>query len=333
MPDDGAALQQTIFIKLRCTCLVHHFINSRNGELTVILRMRVQTCIVAAVILVIRQIDVNVTIEQLQRFHLLISAGIVYNRKRKPLFSGNLQRFDNLRHIMGAGNKVDVMRTFFLQREKGFRQCICHNVLSLGLSAADLPVLAGMRRSELCGLRHSKVDFENKKILVDVARVQINTGFIEKLPKGDKTRTTCICEVLEKFMQLALEQQLEWSQGKTLECGEYVYLTKTNIVSDYLPHPGKVSRRFKELQKRINKRLEKAGQEPLPVIRLHDLRHSFISVLLNSGQVNPFQVYGCAGHVIEDNTSTKTYWHDQGDRQEIIDFWNKSLTVDFDILK
>ena len=45
MPDDGAALQQTIFIKLRCTCLAHHFINSRNGELTVILRMRVQTCI------------------------------------------------------------------------------------------------------------------------------------------------------------------------------------------------------------------------------------------------------------------------------------------------
>ena len=104
--------------------------------------MRVQTCIVAAVILVIRQIDVNVTIEQLQRFHLLISAGIVYNRKRKPLFSGNLQRFDNLRHIMGAGNKVDVMRTFFLQREKGFRQCIYRNVLSLGLSAADLAVLA-----------------------------------------------------------------------------------------------------------------------------------------------------------------------------------------------
>ena len=34
------------------------------------------------------------------------------------------------------------MRTFFLQREKGFRQCICRNVLSLGLSAADLAVLA-----------------------------------------------------------------------------------------------------------------------------------------------------------------------------------------------
>lgn len=211
-------------------------------------------------------------------------------------------------------------------------QCLLEDDRST-LLMVGLPVLAGMRRSELCGLRHSKVDFENKKILVDVARVQINTGFIEKLPKGDKTRTTCICVVLEKFMRLALEQQLEWSQGKTLECGEYVYLTKTNIVSDYLPHPGKVSRRFKELQKRINKRLEKAGQEPLPVIRLHDLRHSFISVLLNSGQVNPFQVYGCAGHVIEDNTSTKTYWHDQGDRQEIIDFWNKNLTVDFDILK
>lgn len=210
-------------------------------------------------------------------------------------------------------------------------QCLLETDRSVFLMVG-LPALAGMRRSELCGLKHSKVDFEKREILVDSARVQINTGFVEKLPKGEKIRITCICDALEKLMQLALEQQKDWMQGKQFKCSEYVYLTKTNIVNDYLPHPGKVSRRFKELQKRINKRLIKAGQEPLPLVRLHDLRHSFISILLNSGEVNPFQVYGCAGHVVEDNTSTKTYWHDQGQRQEIIDFWNKNIKIDFSVL-
>lgn len=211
-------------------------------------------------------------------------------------------------------------------------QCLLEDDRST-LLMVGLPALAGMRRSELCGLKHSEVDFENKKIVIDNARVQINTGSVEKLPKGEKTRVTCICDALEKIMQLAHEQQKDWMQGRKITCSEYVYLTKTNIVNDYLPHPGKVSRRFKELQTRINKRLIKAGQEPLPAIRLHDLRHSFISILLNSGEVNPFQVYGCVGHVIEDNTSTKTYWHDQGSRKEIIDFWNRNIKIDFSIIE
>ncbi|NBH71105.1 hypothetical protein D3Z51_03490 [Clostridiaceae bacterium] len=211
-------------------------------------------------------------------------------------------------------------------------QCLLEDDRSV-LLMVGLPALAGMRRSELCGLKREKIDFEKKEILVDKARVQINTGSIEKLPKGEKARVTCICNVLEKFIRLAYVQQEEWTQGKKIFCGDYVYLTKTNLVNDYLPHPGKVSRRFKELQTRINKRLEKTGEKPLPSIRLHDLRHSFISILLNSGEVNPFQVYGCAGHVIEDNTSTKTYWHDQGSRQEILDFLNKNIKVDFSVMK
>lgn len=210
-------------------------------------------------------------------------------------------------------------------------QCLLEDDKST-LLMVGLPLLAGMRRSELCGLKYGKIDFAQRTILVDTARIQLNTGSLEKLPKGNKERITCICDALEKLMKLSIQQQEDWKQGKTLQVNDYVYLTKTNIVNDYLPHPGKVSRRFKELQNRINKRLVKENKKPLPVVRLHDLRHTFISLLLNSGKVNPFQVYGCAGHVIEDNTSTSVYWHDQGDRQEIIDFWNKSVIVDFTVL-
>lgn len=210
-------------------------------------------------------------------------------------------------------------------------QCLLEDDRSV-LMMVGLPALASLRRSEVCGLKRSKVDFEQKEIMVDNARVQLGTKTIEKLPKGNKTRVSCICDVLEKFFELAYEQQEEWSQGRQLKCSEYVYLTKTNIVNDYLPQPGKVSRRFRELQVRINKRLMKANEQTLPKIRIHDLRHTFISILLNSGKVNPFQVYGCAGHKIGDNTSTSVYWHDQGDRQEIIDFWNENLKVDFSVI-
>lgn len=244
-----------------------------------------------------------------------------YGIKRNIVFDAD---YGNIEKYEATALEIDQVNTLL-------NQCLLEDDKSV-LLMVGLPVLAGIRRSELCGLKHSKVDFAKKEILVDNARVQVNTGYVEKLPKGDKTRVTCICDTLDKLMHLALEQQEDWLQEQRLTCGDYVYLTKTNIANDYLPHPGKVSRRFRELQIRINKRLEKVGQETLPVIRLHDLRHTFISILLNSGQVNPFQIYGCAGHAVDDNTSTSIYWHDQGDRAEIIEFWDKNIKVDFSVL-
>ena len=49
-----------------------------------------------------------------------------------------------------------------------------------------LPVLTGLRRGELCGIRWRNVDFEKKLIDVEYQRVQISTGSIEKVPKGGK---------------------------------------------------------------------------------------------------------------------------------------------------
>lgn len=232
--------------------------------------------------------------------------------------------YGNIQKYVATPLKLERLNTLL-------NQCLLEDDRST-LMMVGLPALASCRRSEVCGLKRSKVDFVKKEILIDNARVQLGTKFIEKLPKGDKTRVSCICDVLEKFFELTYEQQEEWSQGHQLKCGEYVYLTKTNIVHDYLPQPGKVSRRFRELQVRINKRLAEANKEPFPEMRIHDLRHTFISILLNSGKVNPFQVYGCAGHAIDDNTSTSVYWHDQGDRQEIIDFWNENLKIDFSVI-
>lgn len=187
--------------------------------------------------------------------------------------------------------------------------------------------LTGMRRSEICGLKWGDIDWENKIIRIDRGRVQSSTGSLEKLPKGEKKRISALPEPLAQMLLLVKEQQ-ENFLNREVRADDYVYMQKTNLLNNYLPHPGKVSRRFRELQNRINKLRIKAGKELLPVVRLHDLRHTFISLCLNSGEVNPFQVSANVGHTCDDNTTTRIYWHDQGDRKEICEFIKSIITVE-----
>lgn len=93
---------------------------------------------------------------------------------------------------------------------------------------------------------------------------------------------------------------------------DYVYRTKMNMVKGDLPRPGKVSKRFAELLQRCNKVRQNNNLEPIPIIRLYDLRHTFISICINGG-VNQFQVSANYGHRNEDrhmSTTIKVYWHD-----------------------
>ena len=72
----------------------------------------------------------------------------------------------------------------------------------------------------------------------------------------------------------------------------------------------------------MNKVREIKELEPFPVIRLHDLRHTFISMCIN-GKVDQLQVSANCGHRNEDrhlSTTIKVYWHDNDDRTEIREF-------------
>lgn len=205
-----------------------------------------------------------------------------------------------------------------------------------------LPVLTGLRRGELCGIRWRNVDFENKRIDVEFQRVQISTGSTEKVPKGGKDdgnsreerkqRYAALPDCLAQLLKYIWEQQVDLL-GREPGPDEYVFMTKVNLVNNYLPHPGKVSRRFAELQTRMNHVREKAGLEPIPHVRLHDLRHTFISLCLNGG-VNQFQVSANCGHSYNSkhaSTTLSTYWHDDGNRDEIIAFIDQIITANLKI--
>jgi len=49
-------------------------------------------------------------------------------------------------------------------------------------------------------------------------------------------------------------------------------------------HPERFSRTFSEALARCRRELGEAGQEPPPVIRLHDLRHTHATLLLSAGK-------------------------------------------------
>ena len=193
------------------------------------------------------------------------------------------------------------------------------------------PALAGLRRGELCGLRWKDIDFENKLIDVAQQRMQSDLGVVTKVPKNGKDdgknryerrqRYAALPDTLAALLLKVKEQQTE-ILGKEPLSEDFVYRTKMNIVCGDLPRPGKVSKRFKELTERCNKVRKNHGLDPLPEIRLHDLRHTFISMCIN-GKVDQLQVSANCGHRTEDrhmSTTIKVYWHDNNDRTEIREF-------------
>lgn len=206
-----------------------------------------------------------------------------------------------------------------------------------------LPVLAGLRRGELCGIRWRNLDYEKKLIDVEYQRCQISTGSIEKVPKGGndngksreerKQRYAALPDSLITLLDYIKTQQKEFLR-RDVTPDDYVYMTKVNLVNSYLPHPGKVSRKFMEFQKRMNGVRKLAGMDPIPYVRLHDLRHTFISLCLNGG-INQFQVAANCGHNFSGKgncTTVSVYWHDDDNRDDIIRFIDQTVTADLKIL-
>ena len=84
----------------------------------------------------------------------------------------------------------------------------------------------------------------------------------------------------------------------------------------------------------------KAKKEELPYGRIHDGRHTYITLLLHGIEKDDksiiapasfFQVYESAGHTLPramQNVSNTVYNEDKGDRWDITRFWNEAIFTD-----
>jgi integrase len=153
----------------------------------------------------------------------------------------------------------------------------------------DLDLNTGLRRGELAGLKWVDVDLDGCALSVRRNRVPVNWQVHENTPKSSRPRLVELdpdtVTMLRRHRRRQLEERMAWGEAWT-DSG-YVFTRE-----DGTPlHPGTIGWHFEKLMRLTNKAIiEKhtaaklSGPAPvIPVIRLHDLRHTHATLGLAAG--------------------------------------------------
>jgi integrase len=148
-----------------------------------------------------------------------------------------------------------------------------------------LALVCGMRRGELAGLRWSVVEFPNETLrVVEQRTTDADWKVVTKEPKGTSRRTIDLGPLAVSALRRAhrvqmVAERLEW--GAVWTDSGLVFVRADGL--GY--HPSRITDMFQKLSK-------KAG---VPVIRLHDARHSCATLALSAG-IHPKVVQQLLGH-------------------------------------
>ena len=107
-----------------------------------------------------------------------------------------------------------------------------------------------------------------------------SVGNKRKLPKREKVRDI----ELHNAGYAVLTLYKEWQEailGRPVAPDDFVMQWEIDLLQNYVCHTGKVSRKWKEIYAYINKCRKKAKKEELPYGRIHDGRHTYITLLLH----------------------------------------------------
>ena len=156
----------------------------------------------------------------------------------------------------------------------------------------------GLRRSEICGLKWSHVDRENKVITIAEARTAVNGRSVDN---GTKNRASIrrlgyqgladMEELMERLWQKRLDEKARMGSG---------YQDLGFVVC----HSGGQPYQADYLSNRLQRVLKNTD---LPYVTLHGLRHSFASIA-HSRNVPLFGISKALGHS-NTNTTTQIYMH------------------------
>ncbi|MFD8386483.1 tyrosine-type recombinase/integrase [Streptomyces sp. NPDC059679] len=147
-----------------------------------------------------------------------------------------------------------------------------------------LALTLGLRKGELLGLRWDAVDLEKGELSVTRSLQRIKGELVSAQPK---TRYSCRTIPLPPFVLDALRDRREQQHEEHASCGDewlntgYVFTTAVGSPMD----PRNLNRHWYATRKRTG----------LDGYRFHDLRHSFVSLLLDLGAA-PHIVREIAGH-------------------------------------
>lgn len=155
----------------------------------------------------------------------------------------------------------------------------------------------GMRRGEILGLTWDNVDLEKQQIAINTTRIRAGNAVVYQSPKSDASRRTIsidahTTEALRKWRIAQAEERLA--------IGEHWPDKKGHVVTEpdgRLPDPNTFTRRFKAICQKLK----------LPVIRLHDLRHSYVVASRKAG-VPLKTISARVGHA-DINVTSRVYDH------------------------
>ena len=149
----------------------------------------------------------------------------------------------------------------------------------------------GLRRSELCGMKWSSIDFDNDKITLNSSIVQACINNKTMLVKKDvmknaasKRTMPLIPEIKEALLKIKDQQDRNktyFSEGYNKEYLDYVWVDDIGMIIN----PNTLTCHFQTF----------LAQNGLPKIRFHELRHSCASLLLACG-VNMKEIQEWLGH-------------------------------------
>jgi integrase len=238
------------------------------------------------------QRDDGLSLTSVHHVHAVLNK-LLNDAERKGLVIRNVARLANAPSLTTARSKSPEMRIWTPLQLATFLRSIAGN---RNEALLRLLAMTGMRRSELLGLRWSDVDFDAGHVTIRQAVTVVNGEEIVDAPKSRRSRrvidvdtgTTALLAAHRDRQASALARvDLEVPQGGRVF---------TNDIGEPI-RPNSVGQAFRRL-------VEQAG---LPLIRLHDLRHTHASHLLAAG-INVKVVSERLGHASVSFT-LDTYGH------------------------
>jgi integrase len=159
-----------------------------------------------------------------------------------------------------------------------------------------LAVYLGLRREEIVGLKWKFIDFEQRLIHIYEVRTSAGSNEVIKAPKTDKSKRSLF--ITDELLETLLNHKQRQEEYRRLLEVEYVNSGYVYVKDNGKPY------RVNSITEQFKAFLEK---NHLPKLRLHDLRHTFASILYDEG-VDLKAISEALGHS-DLGTTNKIYTH------------------------
>lgn len=177
----------------------------------------------------------------------------------------------------------------------------------------------GVRKGEAMALSWKDIDFNS-------CIVKINKTVTNKI-KGEKSWTITTPKTSNSTRNITMPDVVKktLSEWQEIQKKTYKYSDDCFVFGNYRPLP------FENIRRNLKKYIDKANKDNanLPIIRVHDLRHSHASYLINA-KTDMYTDYDIAkrlGDTVETLHNTYAHWFKSADKG-IIEMMNNTKTTD-----